>query len=97
VCWLNAARRAGSGSSYVMPWPESFATVDEVEQAIRIATAQLNLRAKPRVWGTTSQDTRALAPPLLAFKESRRRESNISTLYSTFPVLSQLNPFKRFP
>jgi hypothetical protein len=30
---------------------QSFANPDEIEQAKRVATAQLNLRAKPWVWG----------------------------------------------
>jgi len=51
ACWLNLQegwwrlfrRDALAG--------QSFATADEIEQATRITTAQLNARAKPWVWG----------------------------------------------
>jgi DDE superfamily endonuclease len=51
ACWLNLQegwwrlfrRDALAG--------QSFANPDEIEQATRVATAQLNLRAKPWVWG----------------------------------------------
>lgn len=51
ACWLNLQegwwrlfrRDAFAG--------QSFANPDEIEQATRVATAQLNARAKPWVWG----------------------------------------------
>jgi hypothetical protein len=51
VCWLNLQegwwrlfrRDALAG--------QSFATPKEIAQATRVATAQLNLRAKPCIWG----------------------------------------------
>jgi hypothetical protein len=37
---------------------QSFATPDEIEQATCVATAQLNRRAKPWIWGRTPKDHR---------------------------------------
>jgi hypothetical protein len=37
---------------------QSFANPKEIEQATRVATAQLNLRAKPWVWGRPLKDHR---------------------------------------
>lgn len=58
ACWLNLQegwwrlfrRDALSG--------QSFANPDEIAQATRVATAQLNLRANPWVWGRPAKDHR---------------------------------------
>jgi transposase len=58
ACWLNLQegwwrlfrRDAFAG--------QSFANPDEIEQATRVATAQLNHRAKPWVWGRPPKDHR---------------------------------------
>lgn len=58
ACWLNLQegwwrlyrRDALAG--------QSFATPSEIEQATRIATAQLNHRAKPWIWGRPPKDHR---------------------------------------
>jgi len=58
ACWLNLQegwwrlfrRDALAG--------QSFATPDEIEQATRVATAQLNRRAKPWIWGRPPKDHR---------------------------------------
>jgi DDE superfamily endonuclease len=58
ACWLNLQegwwrlfrRDALAG--------QSFANPKEIEQATRVATAQLNLRAKPWVWGRPPKDPR---------------------------------------
>jgi transposase len=58
ACWLNLQegwwrlfrRDALAG--------QSFANPDELEQATRIATAQLNRRAKPWIWGRPPKDHR---------------------------------------
>jgi hypothetical protein len=39
---------------------QSFANADEIEQATRVATAQLNHRAKPWVWGRPPKTRRRL-------------------------------------
>ena len=58
ACWLNLQegwwrlfrRDALAG--------QSFATPTEIEQATRVATAQLNLRATPWIWGRPPKDHR---------------------------------------
>jgi transposase len=58
ACWLNVQegwwrlfrRDALAG--------QSFATPDEIEQATRLATTQLNRRAKPWIWGRPAKDHR---------------------------------------
>jgi transposase len=58
ACWLNLQegwwrlfrRDALAG--------QSFANPDEIEQATRIATTQLNRRAKPWIWGRPPKDHR---------------------------------------
>jgi len=60
ACWLNLQegwwrlfrRDALAG--------QSFATADEIEQATRVATAQLNRRAKPWIWGRPLKTRRHL-------------------------------------
>jgi hypothetical protein len=39
---------------------QSFATADEIEQATQVATAQLNRRAKPWIWGRPLKTRRHL-------------------------------------
>jgi hypothetical protein len=39
---------------------QSFANADEIEQATRVATVQLNHRAKPWVWGRPPKTRRCL-------------------------------------
>jgi len=39
---------------------QSFATADEIEQATRVATVQLNHRAKPWIWGRPPKTRRHL-------------------------------------
>jgi hypothetical protein len=51
---------------------QSFANPNEIEQATRVATAQLTRRAKPMALGTSSQGSSSLSPPLFVspfFKE----------------------------
>jgi hypothetical protein len=58
ACWLNLQegwwrlfrRDALAG--------QSFANADEIEQATRVATTQLNQRATPWVWGRPAKDHR---------------------------------------
>ena len=58
ACWLNLQegwwrlfrRDAFAGQSEALP--------DEIEQATRVATAQLNWRAKPWIWGRPPKDHR---------------------------------------
>src|SRR6266516_1884016 len=58
ACWLNLQegwwrlfrRDALAGKSFANP--------KEIEQATRVATAQLNLRVKPWVWGRPPKDHR---------------------------------------
>jgi DDE superfamily endonuclease len=60
ACWLNLQegwwrlfrRDALAG--------QSFANADEIEQATRVATVQLNLRAKPWIWGRPPKTRRHL-------------------------------------
>jgi transposase len=60
ACWLNLQegwwrlfrRDALAG--------QSFANADEIEQATRVATVQLNHRAKPWVWGRPPKTRRCL-------------------------------------
>ena len=55
----SICRRAGGGSSAVMRLSgQSFANPDEIEQATRVATAQLNRRANPWLWGRPPKDHR---------------------------------------
>ncbi len=63
----SISRKAGGASSGVMRLPgQRFATPTEIEQATRVATAQLNLRAKPWVWGRPPK-TRRLAIVVASF------------------------------
>jgi len=60
ACWLNLQegwwrlfrRDAFAG--------QSFANADEIERAMRVATAQLNRRAKPWIWGRPPETRRHL-------------------------------------
>jgi hypothetical protein len=60
ACWLNLQegwwrlfrRDALAG--------QSFANPDEIEQATQVATAQLNHRAKPWIWGRPPKNRRHL-------------------------------------
>ena len=60
ACWLNLQegwwrlfrRDAFAG--------QSFANADEIEQATRVATVQLNRRAKPWIWGRPPKTRRHL-------------------------------------
>jgi transposase len=60
ACWLNLQegwwrlfrRDALAG--------QSFANADEIEQAARVATAQLNHRAQPWIWGRSPKTRRHL-------------------------------------
>jgi hypothetical protein len=70
ACWLNLQegwwrlfwRDALAG--------QSFANADEIEQATRVATAQLNHRAKPWVWDDLPRlDGTCTASFLITFKE----------------------------
>ena len=75
ACWLNLQegwwrlfrRDALAG--------QSFANPDELEQATRIATAQLNRRAKPGIWGRPRHQIIATiaASCVIAFKERSSR------------------------
>jgi len=60
ACWLNLAegwwkllRRAAFAG-------QSFVDTDEIAYAVEVATAQLNARAKPWVWGRPPPPTRKL-------------------------------------
>lgn len=75
ACWLNLQegwwrlfrRDALAGQSEASP--------DEIEQATRVATAQLNHRAKPWVWGRPPKTRRHLHRLfLIAFKEQSSSE-----------------------
>jgi hypothetical protein len=62
ACWLNLQegwwrlfrRDALAG--------QRFAPANEIEQATRVATAQLNRRAKPWIWGRPAKDHRHYRP-----------------------------------
>jgi hypothetical protein len=55
----SICKRAGGDSSAAMrSASQSFANPKEIEQATRVATAQLNRRAKPWVWGRPPKDHR---------------------------------------
>ncbi|UWZ40810.1 IS630 family transposase [Dactylosporangium roseum] len=60
ACWLNMAegwwrllRRAAFAG-------QSFVDTDEITHAVDVATAQLNTRAKPWIWGRPAPPTRTL-------------------------------------
>ncbi|WP_343869249.1 transposase, partial [Dactylosporangium roseum] len=60
ACWLNMAegwwrllRRAAFAG-------QSFVDTDEIAHAVDVATAQLNTRAKPWIWGRPAPPTRTL-------------------------------------
>ncbi len=75
ACWLNLQegwwrlfrRDALAG--------QSFANPDEIAQATRVATAQLNRRAKPWIWGRPRHQIIAIIAIsfLIAFKERSTR------------------------
>ena len=78
ACWLNLQegwwrlfrRDALAG--------QSFANPKEIEQATRVATAQLNLRAKPWVWGRPARTPRHRRRLLLiAFEEWSTRSGRM--------------------
>ena len=49
---------------------QSFANPKEIEQATRVATAQLNRRANPWIWGRPPKDHRHIADSfVIVFKE----------------------------
>jgi hypothetical protein len=55
----SICKRAGGGSFAVMRLPgQSFANPAEIDQARSVATAQLNARAKPWVWGRPPKSPR---------------------------------------
>ena len=60
ACWLNLQEgwwRLFQSSAFA---GQSFAIADEIEQATRVATAQLNRRAKPWIWGRPPKTRRRL-------------------------------------
>jgi len=85
ACWLNLQegwwrifrRDAFAG--------QSFANADEIEQATCVATAQLNRRTNPWIWGRPPKKHGAIciASFVTAFEE---RSSRLSTLLSLFTV-----------
>jgi hypothetical protein len=73
---FSTCKRAGGACSVVMRLPgQSFATPDEIEQATRVATAQLNRRAQPWIWGRPRHQIIATLAVsfLIAFKERSTR------------------------
>lgn len=58
ACWLNLQEGWGRLFRRDALAGQSFATADEIEQATRITTAQLNRRAKPWIWGRPPKDHR---------------------------------------
>ena len=84
ACWLNLQegwwrlfrRDALAG--------QSFANPDEIEQATRIATAQLNMRAKPWVWGRPRHQ---IIATIAAFCVIAFKERSISTTTVVIPQL----------
>jgi hypothetical protein len=87
---FSTCKRAGGDCSVAMRLPgQSFANPDEIEQATRVATAQLNRRAKPWIWGRPRHQIIAIivASFLIAFKEPSTRWLKVSILFTT-PSLS---------
>jgi transposase len=60
ACWLNLREGWWRLFRHDALAGQSFANADEIEQATRIATAQLNHRAKPWVWGRPPKTRRHL-------------------------------------
>ena len=60
ACWLNLQEGWWRIFRKAALAGQSFAGPNEIEQATRLATAQLNARAKPWVWGRPPPPTRKL-------------------------------------
>jgi len=58
ACWLNLQEGWWRLFRRVALAGQSFANADEIEQATRITTAQLNRRANPWIWGRPPKDHR---------------------------------------
>ncbi len=59
-CWLNLQEAWWRIFRKAALAGQSFADPDEITQATRIATAQLNARARPWIWGRPAPPTRQL-------------------------------------
>ncbi|MGW1077984.1 IS630 family transposase [Streptomyces sp. NPDC002537] len=60
ACWLNLQEGWWRLFRKAALAGQSFADPDEIDHATRIATAQLNARAKPWIWGRPAPPTRIL-------------------------------------
>ena len=78
----STSRRAGGGSSARPPWPaETFADPDEITHATEVATAQLNARARPWIWGRPSPNRVPTAAVLCTpFEERSTRPVAVATI-----------------
>ncbi|MFJ4597465.1 MULTISPECIES: hypothetical protein [unclassified Kitasatospora] len=60
ACWLNLQEGWWRIFRKAALADQSFADPDEIDKATRLATAQLNARAKPWIWGRDPPPTRLL-------------------------------------
>jgi DDE superfamily endonuclease len=60
ACWLNLQEGWWRLFRKAALAGQSFADPSEIDQATRLATAQLNTRAKPWIWGRPTPPTRRL-------------------------------------
>ncbi|MEU1425165.1 hypothetical protein [Kitasatospora sp. NPDC005751] len=60
ACWLNLQEAWWRIFRKVSLAGHSFADPDEITQATRLATAQLNARARPWIWGRPAPSIRQL-------------------------------------
>ena len=63
ACWLNLQEALWRISRQTAIADQRFVDPDDIDYATRIATAQLNIRAKPWVWGHPPTPT-TLPPPI---------------------------------
>ena len=60
ACWLNLQEGWWRLFRKTALAGQSFADPDEIDHATRVATAQLNTRARPWIWGRPKPPTRRL-------------------------------------
>ncbi|MFD7815632.1 transposase [Streptomyces sp. NPDC059785] len=60
ACWLNLQEGWWRLFRKAALAGQSFADTDEIDQATRVATTQLNTSARPRIWGRPKPPTRTM-------------------------------------
>ncbi len=91
ACWLNLQEGWWRLFRCVALAGQSFANPNEIEQATQVATAQLDRRAKPWVWGRPPRITAITADSfLIVFNERSTRTSTNEQNWISVPL--QVSP-----